>query len=48
MIFLTEYREDNKIMSGPNIRAISWANARFKAFRLDRRLKVVGIFYGEA
>lgn len=48
MIFLTEYREGNKVIAGPNIKAISWANARFKAFRLDKRLKVVGILYGEA
>ena len=48
MWFLTEYKEGGKLMSGPNIKATSWANARFKAFRLDRRLKVVGIFYGEA
>ena len=48
MWFLTEYIEKGKKVAGPNIRATSWSNARFKAYRLDKRLKVVGIFYGEA
>jgi hypothetical protein len=47
MWFLTEYIDNGKKIAGPTIKAISWANARFKAYRLDRRLKVIGIFYGE-
>lgn len=47
MWFLTEYIENGKKIAGPIIEATSWIEARFKAMRLDKRLKVIGIFYGE-